>query len=113
MSQTDQGRTRSEFANTREVNETDAALLESVTGRQDHLGMTEATRVAAGDIKKPIGAQPRSDVTNVHDDGVGARETADGLDLTGEATRQAAEDVPAESPGDIPVFDRGGMLPKV
>jgi hypothetical protein len=52
-----------------------------------------------------------------HDSGSAANETADGLDATTEALRQAAEDTPSgASPDDVekvPVFDRAGQAPKI
>jgi hypothetical protein len=52
-----------------------------------------------------------------HDAGSGANETADGLDASAEATRQAAEDTPSGAiPEDIevvPVFDRADLAPKI
>lgn len=108
---------KSEFANQSEVGANDAASLESPTGREDHLGMAEAGRVAAGEIKKPVGAHPRSEVTGRHDAGSGANETIDGLSSSEEAIRQGAEDIPTGAPAenieDVPVFDRADMLPKV
>jgi hypothetical protein len=108
---------QTDFANQAEVDGPDVALLPSPTGREDHLGMPEATRVAAGEIKKPIGAQPRSEITGRHDAGSGANETLDGLTSSEEALRQGAEDIPLgageEEIEDVPVFDRADMLPKV
>jgi hypothetical protein len=108
---------KSEFANLGEVSPSDAATLVSPTGREDHLGLAEARRVAGSEINKPIGAQPRSQVTGRHDAGSGANETIDGLTSTEEALRRAAEDSPSgareENIEDVPVFDRGGRLPKV
>jgi hypothetical protein len=69
------------------------------------------------DASKPIGAHPRSEVTGRHDEGSGANETAHGLTPTEEAMRRGAEDVPVGlpdgAPEDLPVFDRGQVLPKV
>ena len=52
-----------------------------------------------------------------HDSGSQANETIDGLDATAEALRKAAEDTPsAAAPDDVekvPVFDRGGLAPKI
>jgi hypothetical protein len=108
---------KSEFANLGEVDPTDAAALDSPTGREDHLGLAEARRVAGSEIKKPIGAQPRSEVTGRHDAGSGANETVDGLTSTEEALRRAAEDVPSgaskDDIEDVPVFDRADLPPKV
>ena len=45
-----------------------------------------------------------------------ANETLDGLNDTDELTRQAAEDIPTgrnERDDDVPVFERGGMPPKI
>jgi len=47
------------FANSSEIQESEAVLLDSPTGREDHLGMAEASRLVAGEIKKPIGARPK------------------------------------------------------
>jgi hypothetical protein len=109
--------TASEFANEGEVNEADGAALLSPTGREDHLGLTESGRIAASEIKKPVGARPRSEVTGRHDAGSGANETADGLTSLEEALRQAAEDIPVGSSeradDDEPVFDRANLLPKI
>jgi hypothetical protein len=70
----------------------------------------------ASDVKKPIGARPRSEITGRHDAGSGANETIDGLNSLDEATRRAAEDTPLGAPDgekDLPVFDRGDAPPKV
>jgi len=107
----------SEFANRGEIERTDPAESDTVTGREDHMGLAEARRVAGSEIKKPIGAKPRSQVTGTHDAGSGANETSDGLDSAHEAIRHAAEDTPSgkarEREEDIPVFDRGGAPAKV
>jgi len=107
----------SEFANQGEVDDRDAALLESPTGRQDHRGLTEAGRLPGSEIARPLGGQPRSEITGRHDAGSGANETIDGLNSSEEALRQAAEDVPLGAPDepmdDVPVFDRADMPPKV
>jgi hypothetical protein len=76
---------------------------------------SESASRPASEIDKPIGARPRSEVTGRHDAGSGANETIDGLDATSEAIRRAAEDIPIGAPDDaedLPVFDRGGALPK-
>lgn len=59
-----------------------------------------------------------SDRTNVHDAGSDANDTPDGLTEQEEAVRHAAEDIPTgASPEGLientPVFDRGGLPPKV
>ncbi|MBV8838660.1 MAG: hypothetical protein JO000_19155 [Alphaproteobacteria bacterium] len=46
------------FANSSEIQESEAVLLDSPTGREDHLGMAEASSLVAGEIKKPI-ARPK------------------------------------------------------
>ena len=108
---------QSEFANQGEVNQRQAAELASPTGREDHLGLTEAGSTAASEINKPIGAHPRSEVTGRHDAGSQANETADGLSALEEALRHAAEDTPSGAGSgradDVPVFDRAGAPPKV
>jgi hypothetical protein len=106
----------SEFANQGEIPRTDPAESDTPTGREDHLGLAEASAVAGSEIKKPIGATPRSLVTGAHDPGSGANETIDGLTDTEEALRRAAEETPSggEDPeSDVPVFDRGDALPKL
>jgi hypothetical protein len=79
--------------------------------------MAEAGSTAASEIKKPIGAQPRSEVTGHHDAGSGADETLDGLTETEEALRRAAEDIASgqslDIDEDVPVFDRRDELPKI
>ena len=101
------------FANQSDVSEQDAPLLPSPT---DHLGMAEAGRVVAGEIKKPIGAKPASETTGRHDDGSGANETEDGLSPLEEQLRRAAEDIPtgtSNNAKDVPVFDRAALRPKI
>lgn len=96
------------YANTAEVSELEAASLDGPTGREDHLGATEASGLVAGEINKPIGAHPKSDETNIHDAGSGANETIDGLDSLAEAVRHGAEQpVDLDEREDVPVFDRG------
>lgn len=65
-------------------------------------------------------SRPRrvSEETNVHDEGSDANDTPDGLTEQEEAVRQAAEDIPTgadpSAPSEaIPVFDRGGLPPRV
>jgi hypothetical protein len=107
----------SEFANEGEIPRTDPALSDTSTGREDHLGLAEASPLAGSEIKKPIGAQPRSEITGKHDAGSGANETIDGLTDAEETLRRAVEDTPSGQPADmdedIPVFDRADALPKV
>ena len=106
----------SEFANQGEITRTDPAEFDSPTGREDHMGLAETRPIVGSEINKPIGAQPRSEVTGRHDEGSGANETKDGLTNTEEALRRAAEDTPSgrrERDEDIPVFDRADALPKI
>jgi hypothetical protein len=105
----------SKFANQGEILQTDPAENDTPTGREDHLGLAEASRLAGSDIKKPVGATPRSAVTGRHDAGSGANETVDGLTDTEETLRAAAEDTPSgfQADEDIPVFDRAETLPKI
>jgi len=70
---------KSEFANQGEISQTDPAENDTVTGREDHMGLAEATPMLGSEIKKPVGAQPRSEITGRHDSGSGANETVDGL----------------------------------
>jgi hypothetical protein len=108
---------RSEFANQGEIAKPDPAENDTPTGREDHLGLTEASATAGSEINKPVGAQPRSRITGRHDAGSGANETSDGLTEVDEALRRAAEDTPSgnnnRADGDVPVFDRAATLPKV
>jgi hypothetical protein len=108
---------KSEFANEGDVNQRQAAELASPTGREDHLGLTEAGATAASEINKPISARPRSEVTGRHDAGSQANETVDGLSALEEALRHAAEDTPSGADSsltdDVPVFDRAGAPPKI
>ncbi len=106
---------RSEYANQPEVLERDQPALEGSTGRDGGQGADPESDSAA-DANRPIGARRRSDVTGRHDEGMDANETTDGLNDTEESTRQAAEDIPTgrnEQNEDVPVFERGGMPPKV
>jgi hypothetical protein len=108
---------RSEFANQGEIPRADPAESDTPTGREDHLGLAEAGATAASDIRQPIGAEPRSELTGSHDAGSGANETTDGLTDLDETLRRAAEETPSGRPEsadeDVPVFDRGNALPKV
>jgi hypothetical protein len=65
--------TPSEFANEGEIPRTDPALSDTSAGREDHFGLTEGSPLAKSEIKKPIGAQPRSEVTGKHDAGSGCQ----------------------------------------
>jgi hypothetical protein len=97
---------RSRFANQGELPRTRSAESDTPTGRQDHLGLVEASATVASEIGKP-----RSEVTGQHDAGSGADETVDGLTDTEETLRRAAEEAPSGQPwnvdDDAPVFDRG------
>ena len=110
-------RRESEFANHGEIRQTDPAECDTPTGREDHLGLAESGATAASEIKKPIGAQPRSEITGRHDPGSGANETVDGLTDMEEELRHAAEDTVSggedEPESDLPVFDRAEALPKL
>jgi len=81
-------------------------------------------RLPATPQESPLAADPIetgrrvSDRTNVHDEGSDANDTPDGLTESEEAARQASEDTPTgQRPGGsvetVPVFDRGGLPPKV
>ena len=79
--------------------------------------MTPPTETPATEGPQAVGRRV-SDTTNVHDEGSDANDTDDGLTESEEAIRQAAEDVPTGAslagPTDaVPVFDRGGLPPKV
>jgi hypothetical protein len=106
----------SDYANLGEIKRLDPAENDTVTGREDHHGLPEGSRLTGSEIDKPIGAQPRSEITGRLDSGSGANETIDELTSDQEALRQAAEDTPsgeADQDVDVPVFDRGSALPKV
>jgi hypothetical protein len=102
MDQTEKPKARSEFANTGELNDTDAPALVGPTGRE---------------VPSSIGGRPRSEVTGRHDAGSGANETIDGLTSSEEELRRHAEEVPLGAPAkeleELPVFDRGDALPEV
>jgi hypothetical protein len=101
MDQTEKPKVRGEFANTGELNESDASALIGPTGRE---------------VASPVGGRPRSEVTGRHDAGSGANETLDGLTSSEEELRRGAEDIPVGEPAteleDVPVFDRGHAFPK-
>jgi hypothetical protein len=105
----------SEFANQGELTPNEAVAAESVSEREDSQGAEPGT-MAAGDVRKPIGARPESLVSGRHDEGSDANETEDGLTESEEAMRKAVEDLPTgttDNPDDIPVFDRGDALPRI
>jgi len=104
---------KTEFASRGEIANTDPAENDTVTGREDHLGLAEAAAVAGREINT---APSRGAKSPRHDPGSGANETVDGLSGTEEALRQAAEDTPSgrsDGAEDIPVFDRAQLLPKI
>jgi hypothetical protein len=104
---------RPQYANQGEVNQSDAAVLETPFGHDDDQG-AEPGSIAEDEVRRPLGGRPRSDITGAHDDGAGANETEDGLDGYAESARQEAEDVAAgDNRSDIPVFDRGDAPPKL
>ena len=106
---------RSEYANQPDVFGRDEPALEGKTGRDGNQGADPGS-ASADDVRKPVGARRRSDVTGRHDEGMDANETVDGLNDTEEQTRQSAEDIPTgrnDKDEDVPVFERGGMPPKV
>src|SRR5215218_2264571 len=99
-------RQTSPYANSSEVDETDAPALPGIAGREDNLGADPASESSL-DIAQPVGAVPRSEVTGAHQPGMGANETADGLSGTEEALRSAAEDeTEVDDFEELPVFDR-------
>jgi hypothetical protein len=61
-----------------------------------------------------VGAVPRSKITAKDQPGMRDDETDDGLTDAEEELRQSAESVPADHPRqkDVPVFDRGHILPE-
>jgi hypothetical protein len=100
---------RSAYANEREVSEGDARTLPSGSARENNRGAEPGT-VAADEIDRPVGAEPRSAITGRHDPGTGANETTDGLSGTEEMVREAAENIAPRTRHDeareTPVFDR-------
>lgn len=99
----------SDYANNEPIPAEDAAVLESPVGHEDNYG-AEPGFIGADDVKQPIGARPRSEITGRHDEGAGANETIDGLGETEEMTRRLAEELPiadSDNDDDIPVFERG------
>jgi hypothetical protein len=78
-----------------------------------------ASPAASGIGADPVETGARvSDRTNIHDAGSDANDTQDGLTEQEEAVRRAAEDIPSgaspEGPIDrTPVFDRGGLPPRI
>jgi hypothetical protein len=101
MDRTEKPKARSEFANSSELKESDAAAVDPT----------------ARDVSNAVRARPRSEVTGRHDAGSGANETIDGLTSCEEEVRRGAEELPigmpSPEPEDLPVFDRAGALPKV
>jgi hypothetical protein len=63
--------------------------------------------------RQPVGARPRSAVTDRHQPGTGDEETEDGLSETDEATRDAAEGIAETPSGDDPVFDEAEAPPRL
>ena len=91
---------------------------------RENPALLEDERAPPTPTKSPIASDPVttgrrvSDRTNIHDEGSDANDTPDGLTESEEAVRQAAEDVPTGDPlagktESVPVFDRGGLPPKV
>lgn len=91
----------------------DAAVLESVVGRENDQGADPGTLNEA-DIRKPVGAVPRSAITAKDQPGMRDDETDEGLTDAEEQLRQSAESVPVDHHRlkDVPVFDRGHILPE-
>lgn len=103
---------KSRFANERTVSESDRRILETAAGRENDRGESERGALTEDELhRKDVGAQPRSEVTGRHDPGLGDNER-DGLDPNAEATRRAAEDIPAgdhdheDAAPEKPVFER-------
>ncbi|MEA2951113.1 MAG: hypothetical protein QOJ96_633 [Alphaproteobacteria bacterium] len=86
------GRPPTEFANTPEVSDADAAALPSATGREEGLAEDETlSDFEAEVLSHEGGGRPMSEVTANPDPGR-PEETEDGLDEVEEALRRAAED---------------------
>ena len=106
-------RQSSPYANSAQVDDTAAPALAGIAGREDNLGADPASESRL-DIAQPVGAVPRSEVTGVHQPGMGANETPDGLSGTEEAARRAAEDeTEVDEFEELPVFDRADAIPKI
>jgi hypothetical protein len=106
-------RQSSSYANTAQIDETDAPALPGIAGREDNLGADPGSDSSL-DVYQPVGAVPRIEVTGAHQPGTGADETADGLSETEEATRRAAEDeTEVDDFEELPVFDRADAIPKI
>ena len=106
-------RRASRYANAAQVDETAAPLLPGIAGREDNLGADPASESRL-DVRQPIGAVPRSEVTGAHQPGMGADETTDGLSGTEEAVRSAAEVEPeVDDFEELPVFDRADAIRKI
>src|SRR5690606_25003844 len=86
MDRKEKPRSRSDFAN-RGLETSDARVLGSLAGREPNKG-ADPGGMNEDEIRQPVGAPRRSDVTGRHDAGIGANETADGLSGTEEATRR-------------------------
>jgi len=115
MDRKERPKSRSPYANSTELGIRDKSLVESGLGRENNAGADPGIANEA-DIRRPVGAMRRSEITGKHDAGSQANETDDGLDSETEAMRHAAEDIPIgadEEKRDIPVFDRGETLPKI
>jgi hypothetical protein len=100
------------FENEGVVSESDRRILETPEGRENDFGESERGALNEDEVRRQdIGATPRSAVTGRHDPGTGDNET-DGRDPNTEATRRAAENIPAgggdeeDVPPEKPVFER-------
>jgi hypothetical protein len=99
------------FGNAVQMSAPDRALLPASAGEGD--GADPASSEAV-DGDQTVGAQPRNNVTDEHQPGMGANETADGLSGTEEAVRAAAEDaIEGAEFEETPVFDRADILRKI
>jgi hypothetical protein len=115
MDRKERPKSRSPYANSTELGIRDKALADSGLGREPNEG-ADPGLATEEEIRRPIGAMRRSEITGKHDAGSQANETDDGLDSDAEAMRHAAEDTPTgagEREEDTPVFDRGEALPKI
>ena len=101
-----------------EVDKPDRVLLETPEGRENDFGASDEDALNKDELERPeIASRPRSEITGRRDEGSGANETIDGLDVYKEAVRHGAEDIPASERrstiDDIPVFDRAETAPKI
>ena len=114
MDRKERPRGKSRYANTSGLAEDDRAVLVTPGGETHDRGADQPGSMTDEEVRRPVGATPRSQVTDQPQPGVSAEETADGLDDVEEAVRLSAEDQPvSDDEPDLPVFERPLTGPKV